>query len=313
MSTNDAYTPDRLSGISAFVAAADAGSFASAAERLHLTRSAVAKRVSRLEARLGVRLFHRTTRSQHLTDEGQSFYQRCTKVLAELSEAEDELSAGSQTPTGKLRVTMPVQIGRQCIAPVLLALAREHPQLRLEMAFSDRRVDLIEEGYDLAIRSGRLDDTPGLKARALGEQTMVLCAAPAYLAEHGTPRTPADLGAHERLMYGRNGNFYEWPALSIARETSRPPRFILDDLVTLLEAAEQALGIACLPQWVVAQSLDSGRLIRLLAQHYSPATPLHLVWPDTRHPSPKLRAAIDALMSASGALLMGTPSRASRS
>ncbi|WP_287496660.1 LysR family transcriptional regulator [Pandoraea sp. CB10b_02] len=309
MSTNDAYTPDRLSGISAFVAAADAGSFSGAAQRLHLTRSAVAKRVGRLETRLGVRLFHRTTRSQHLTDEGQSFYQRCTKVLAELSEAESELSAGSQTPMGMLRVTMPVQVGRQCIAPVLLALARAHPQLRLEMAFSDRRVDLIEEGYDLAVRSGRLDDTPGLKARPLGEQTMMLCAAPAYLAEHGTPHTSADLGAHERLMYGRNGNFYEWPALAMPRDTRRAPRFVLDDLVTLREAAEQALGIACLPHWLVVQSLDRGRLVQLLPHHYAPATPLHLVWPDTRHPSPKLRAAIDALMSAASTLLAAPPRR----
>lgn len=304
MGTNDTYTPDRLSGISAFVAAADAGSFSGAAERLHLTRSAVAKRVGRLEARLGVRLFHRTTRSQHLTDEGQTFYQRCTKVLAALSEAESELSAGSQTPMGKLRVTMPVQIGRQCIAPVLLALAREHPQLRLELAFSDRRVDLVEEGYDLAVRSGHLDDTPGLKARALDEQTMVLCASPAYLSAHGTPQTPDDLAAHEWLMYGRNGHLYEWPALSLTQGTRRSPRFVLDDLITLADAAEQALGIVCLPQWVVAQALSAGRLLQVLPQIYSPATPLHLVWPDTRHPSPKLRAAIDALVNATRTLLV---------
>ncbi|QHE93370.1 LysR family transcriptional regulator [Pandoraea fibrosis] len=303
MGINETYTPDRLSGLSAFVAAADAGSFSAAAQRLHLTRSAVAKRVGRLEARLGVRLFHRTTRSQHLTDEGQTFYQRCTKVLAELSDAENELSAGSQTPMGRLRVTMPVQIGRQCIAPVLLALARAHPQLRLEMAFSDRRIDLVEEGYDLAVRSGHLDDTPGLKARLLGKQTMVLCASPAYLAERGTPRTPADLDGHERLMYGRNGSLYEWTALSMVHEARHAPRFVLDDLVTLADAAEQGLGVACLPHWVVAQSLSSGKLLRLLPQVGSPATPLHLVWPDTRHPSPKLRAAIDALVDASRELL----------
>ncbi|VVE88884.1 LysR family transcriptional regulator [Pandoraea bronchicola] len=303
MGTNEVYTPERLSGISAFVAAADAGSFSSAAERLHLTRSAVAKRVGRLEARLGIRLFHRTTRSQHLTDEGQAFYQRCTKVLADLSEAENELSAGSQTPMGKLRVSMPVQIGRQCIAPVLLALARAHPQLRLELAFSDRRVDLVEDGYDLAVCSGHLDDTPGLKTRLLGVQTTMLCASPAYLAERGTPQTPNDLTRHERLMYGRNGCLSEWPALSIGHEAPRPPRFVLDDPVTLVDAAEQGLGIVCLPQWMVAQSLNTGKLQQLLPQRDSPATPLHLVWPDTRHPSPKLRAAIDALVDATRELL----------
>ncbi|MGC7405946.1 LysR family transcriptional regulator [Pandoraea pneumonica] len=326
MGINDGYTPDRLSGISAFVAAVDAGSFAGAAERLHLTRSAVAKRIARLETRLGVRLFHRTTRSQHLTDEGQTFYQRCTKVLAELSEAEDELSAGTQSPMGKLRVTMPVQIGRECIAPVLLALAKGHPQLRLEMAFSDRRVDLIEEGYDLAVRSGRLDDTPGLKARSLGEQTMILCASPGYLAEYGTPHAPAELADHEHLMYGRGGNLYEWPAFipcatpenapadasagaPITRadtagfRRSRTPRFVLDDLVALVSAAEQGLGIACLPSWIAAQPLRTGLLVRLMPHTRSTGTPLHLVWPDTRHPSPKLRAAIDALVQAAPALL----------
>ncbi|WP_087686652.1 LysR family transcriptional regulator [Pandoraea sp. PE-S2R-1] len=340
MVITDGYTPDRLSGISAFVAAVDAGSFAGAAERLHLTRSAVAKRIARLEARLGVRLFHRTTRSQHLTDEGETFYQRCIKVLSELSEAEDELSAGTQSPMGKLRVTMPVQIGRQCIAPVLLAMAKAHPQLRLEMAFSDRRVDLIEEGYDLAVRSGRLDDTPGLKARSLGEQTMILCASPGYLAEFGTPRTFADLADHERLMYGRGGNLYEWPAFvpcatpgasrpdglidtdagadagagadvdtgaitrSPANRTSagfrrgRTARFVLDDLVALVTAAEQGLGVVCIPHWVAALPLSHGTLVRLMPDTRSAGTPLHLVWPDTRHPSPKLRAAIDALVSA---------------
>lgn len=318
MGINDGYTPDRLSGISAFVAAVDAGSFAGAAERLHLTRSAVAKRIARLETRLGVRLFHRTTRSQHLTDEGQTFYQRCTKVLAELSEAEDELSAGTQSPMGRLRVTMPVQIGRQCIAPVLLALAKAHPQLRLEMAFSDRRVDLIEEGYDLAVRSGRLDDTPGLKARSLGEQTMILCAAPSYLAEQGTPLEPAELADHERLMYGRGGNLYEWPAFvpCATADTApaatpgfrrgRTPRFVLDDLVALVTAAEQGLGVACVPSWVAALPLRTGTLVRLMPHTRSAGTPLHLVWPDTRHPSPKLRAAIDALVQAAPALL-GAP------
>ncbi|VVE01362.1 LysR family transcriptional regulator [Pandoraea capi] len=297
MRTNDTYTPDRLSGISAFVAAVDAGSFAGAAERLHLTRSAVAKRIARLETRLGVRLFHRTTRSQHLTDEGQTFYQRCTKVLSELSEAEDELSAGSQTPMGRLRVTMPVQIGRQCIAPVLLTLAKSHSQLRLEMSFCDHRIDLIEEGFDLAVRSGRLDDTPGLKARPLAEQTMLLCASPAYLSEHDAPQTTADLAHHERLMYGRGGNLYQWPALSMPPEAmSRAPRFVFDDLVALVTAAEQGLGIAYVPRWVAMHQLDAGTLVHLLPQTYAPGTPLHLVWPDTRHPSPKLRAAIDALL-----------------
>lgn len=320
MRTNLSDLPDRLSGISAFVAAVEAGSFSAAAERLHLSRSAVGKSVARLEARLGVRLFHRTTRRQHLTEDGETFYRRCTRVLAELGDAEDELSAGRQAPTGKLRVTMPVQLGRRCIAPVLVDLARQHPQLRLELGFSDRRVDLVEDGFDLAIRSGRLDDTPGLKARALGEQTMMLCASPSYLAERGTPTTLEAMAGHDLVAYGRAGRPYEWPLFDDGtplppggkRERVRlaPPRVMLDDLIGMLDAARAGMGIACVPNWVARDALAAGELVWLLPHARARGVPLHLVWPDTRHPSAKLRAAIDALVANVPDMLNGDPARA---
>ena len=172
----------RLQGIEEFVAAVEAGSFALAAQRLHVTRSAVAKSIARLEARLNTRLFLRTTRSQSLTEEGHGYYERCRRALAELEAAEAVADVARSTASGLVRLSMPAMLGRLKVGPLLLALARRHPQLSLELSFNDRRVDLAEEGLDLAIRSGELADTDELVARPVGMQWMALCAAPAYLA-----------------------------------------------------------------------------------------------------------------------------------
>lgn len=172
---------DTLKDIPVFVAAVEAGSFAQAAVRLHLSRSAVGKSIARLEERLGVRLFQRTTRSQRLTDNGALFYERCLRALEEIRSAESLLETGKHQINGRLRVAMPVLFGRQCVAPLLIELAQEHPGLELEMSFSDRVVDLVEEGFDMAVRNGTLQDSSVLVARKLGEHRMVLCASPDYL------------------------------------------------------------------------------------------------------------------------------------
>ena len=194
---------DRLNGIEAFVQAAEAGSFALAAERLRLTRSAVGKSIARLEARLGVRLFHRTTRQQSLTDDGQAYYDRCVRALAELQAAEAELDSGRREPQGRLRVTAPLVFGRHCVAPVLRELAGRYPQLEVDISFSDRVVDLIDEGYDLGIRVGDLPDSSSLAARRLGLQTMGIGASPAYIAAHGRPVTAQEMQAHAGIIYAR--------------------------------------------------------------------------------------------------------------
>ena len=178
---------ERLQGIEAFVAAVEAGSFALAATRLGRTRSAVGKSIARLEQRLAVRLFQRTTRSQSLTDDGQAYYERCRRALDELDAADAAVEAGRHAPTGTLRMSMPALFGRVCVAPLLMELASEHQDLRLDLQFSDRRVDLVEERVDLALRSGPLDDSSTLAARLLGHQWMGLYAAPSYLARHGRP------------------------------------------------------------------------------------------------------------------------------
>lgn len=196
---------DTLKDIPVFVASVEAGSFAQAAVRLHFSRSAVGKSIARLEERLGVRLFHRTTRSQRLTDNGALFYERCLRALEEIRGAESQLETGKHQVNGRLRVAVPVLFGRQCIAPLLIELAQEHPGLELEMSFSDRVVDLVEEGFDMAVRNGALADSSVLVARRLGEHRMVLCAAPDYLLKNGQPQTVDDLRQHTAINYTRAG------------------------------------------------------------------------------------------------------------
>jgi DNA-binding transcriptional LysR family regulator len=194
---------DPLAGIAAFVQAAQGASFAVAARQLGLTRSAVGKAIARLEERLGVQLFHRTTRSLALTEEGTLFYERCAGALAEIRGAEQIFDTGRSEPVGRLRISVPVLLGRHCVAPLLVPLAKQHAQLAIDVTFTDRPVDLLEDGYDLVVRTGALANEADLKARRLGVQTMVLCAAPAYLLTRGAPACLDDLAAHDTLAYAR--------------------------------------------------------------------------------------------------------------
>lgn len=166
-----------LNGVSVFVEAADAGGFSAAAERLNLSRSAVGKTVAKLEQRLGVRLFHRTTRTQSLTDEGQLFYENCQRALSEIRAGEALLESGKQEIQGRLRLSMPVHFGRQCIMPLLSKLLQQHPRLEFDLNFSDRNVDLVEDGFDLAIRTGPQRDEPELMMRKIADQRMTVCAS----------------------------------------------------------------------------------------------------------------------------------------
>lgn len=297
---------DRLSGITAFVHTAEAGSFAQAAERLHLTRSAVGKTIARLEERLGVRLFHRTTRHQRLTDEGQAFYERCVRALAELDAAEAALDNGRREPVGRLRVSVPVLFGRHCVAPILLDLAARYPQLELDVSFTDRRVDLIDEGIDLAVRSGALDDSATLTARRLGTQHMVVCAAPSYLAAHGTPRTLDELGRHAGVVYSRTGAVPPWRFLDAdgrEREIKMASRVRFDDLDAIAAAAMAGAGLARLPGWLIADALRTGALVRVLGDERGVGFELYAVWPPSRHLPSKVRVAVDELVARVPALL----------
>ena len=290
---------DTLKDIPVFVASVEAGSFAQAAVRLHLSRSAVGKSIARLEERLGVRLFHRTTRSQRLTDNGALFYERCLRALEEIRGAESQLETGKHQVNGRLRVAVPVLFGRQCIAPLLIELAQEHPGLELEMSFSDRVVDLVEEGFDMAVRNGALADSSVLVARRLGEHRMVLCAAPNYLLKNGQPQTVDDLRQHTAINYTRAGRVLPWQLMDYDG-TSRTfiPRSSLnmDDLQAICDAALAGHGLAWLPCWMVIKEIQQGDLVPLLKQAPDVRFDVHAVWQQTPHLPLRVRIAIDMLV-----------------
>ncbi len=289
----------RLQGIEEFVVAVEAGSFALAAQRLNVTRSAVAKSIARLESRLGTRLFHRTTRSQRLTEEGHAYYERCRRVLAELDAAEAVADASRGSVSGLVRLSMPAMFGRLKISPLLLSLAQAHPQLTIEVAFNDRRADLVEDGIDVAIRNGELGDSATLVARSLGTQWMVLCAAPAYLAARGRPQSLAELAGHEAVMYARDGVVAPWrlhdDATGRMADTVLPARVRCDSAEVLLAAALDGFGIAFLPAWLIADALAAGTLVRLLDTPQRFGFPLHILWPHSHYLPRKTRVVIDWL------------------
>ncbi|MGO4744220.1 LysR family transcriptional regulator [Serratia quinivorans] len=290
---------DRLTGIATFVRVVEAGNFSLAAERLHLTRSAVGKSIARLEQRLGVLLFHRHTRGLSLTHEGQAYYDRCLRALSELDAADAELDSGRRQPQGTLRVSAPKLLGRHCIAPILLALLGRYPDLRLDIAFNDRVVDLVEEGFDLAIRIGPLADSASLVARRLGDQYLALCAAPAYLAAQGNPEDIAALAGHTAIAYHRSGEDVGWRQLlthAALSDLNIDIRLRLDDLHSLADAAVAGNGLVWLPNWLSARYLRSGELVPVLSQIHLLPSEIHAVWPHSRYLPAKIRAAIDALL-----------------
>jgi len=295
---------DRLNGITTFVRAVEAGSFSLAAERMNLTRSAVGKTIARLEQRLGVLLFQRTSRKQKLTTEGQAYYERCVRALAELDTAEAELNSGRLQPQGVLRISAPKLIGRHCITPVLTTLIERYPDLQIEMIYSDRVADLIEDGLDLAVRIGPLADSTSLVARPLGQQHQALCASPAYLARHGVPESVSALNGHRAIAYHRGGQDLVWQTLfAHTPGLTLDIRLRLDDLHSLTDAAIAGVGLAWLPDWQLAQFIRNRQLTTVLPELQLLPTEIHVIWPQTRFLPAKTRIAIDTLLADAPAVL----------
>ena len=289
---------DQLSGIAVFVRAAEASSFALAAETMGLSRSAVGKAIARLEQRLGVQLFHRTTRSLRLTDEGAAFYERCAGALADIRDAETSFDTVKRQPAGRVRISVPVLLGRHCIAPILVDLAAEHAKLELQVAFTDRPVDLLADGFDLVVRTGTLGDQDDLKARCLGTQAMLLCAAPSYLRRHGIPARLEEIESHALLAYGKGHRVVPWrfDDQGQQREIKPAGRLRFDDLEAIADAAANASGLAWLPSWLVAARLHSGQLVEVLPELRGRGFEVHAVWPLGRYLPMRVRAIIDALV-----------------
>ena len=289
---------ERFAGIRAFVQAVEAGSFSRAAQQLGMSPSSVGKAVARLERRLATRLFHRTTRSLSLTDEGLVFHESCLRALRELEQAEAGLAERRAQPTGRLRIAMPVLLGRDWVMPQLLQLAGDYPALSIEAQFSNRAVDFAEEGCDLAVRIGLLEDSAHLAARQLGVQRLVLCAAPAYLARHGVPATPAELAQHACIGTLREGGLEAWQFQDGHGKPYGVPvaaRLRLGHLEAVAQAALAGHGLAQLPRWLVADALADGRLHAVLDDYAGPGLPLYAAWPATRAMTARLRLVIDTL------------------
>lgn len=285
---------DNINGMLAFVRAAQFQSFTAAGERLGISASAVGKSVARLETRLNVRLFNRSTRRISLTDEGQLFFERCQAIVSQIEEAEHELSRLSSLPRGKLRVSLPA-IGYRILLPYLAEFMQRYPEIELELDFSDRMVDIIAEGVDVAVRSGELTDSE-MMSRTLGPFRFVIVGSPGYFARHPQPQHPQDLLQHLCLRYRfpKNGQFQSWDFKEDYHITLPVP-LSFNNLEGLLQASLRGVGLTYVPQFIVREYLASGELISVLEDCLSDAGKFSMVWPSSRHLLPKIRVFIDFL------------------
>lgn len=287
-----------LGSIRAFVAVIDNGDFTAAGRKLSMSRSAVGKAVVRLEGRLGVRLLHRSTRSVSPTTDGSLFYERCVQVLADLADAQASVQQDRQEPRGQLKLSLPDAYGRLRIAPILQEYLTRWPQISAEVTFSDRIVDIVSEGYDLAVRIGGVETGAGLITRVVDRIDSVICAAPAYLAARSVPDHPDALQEHDQLVFGRGGQLMLWPfdgPDSVLRPTRTRARLVADSAEALRAAALAGLGIANLPRLLVAQDLDAGDLMQVLSDFAPGPIPVHALYPDRRHLSARVRLLIDLI------------------
>jgi len=288
---------DKYREIQSFVAVVDAGSFVGAADALESSKAAVSRHVAELEERLGVRLLQRTTRRLSLTGEGQAFYARCKDILAAIEEAEGEASSRAFDASGLLRVNAPVSFGILHLAPLWGAFASAHPKVSLEVSLADRLVDLVEEGYDLAIRISRLDNS-SLISRKLASTRLVLCASPEYLREHGAPATPEELARHAVISYSYFSSGDEWsfdgPEGKVSVKTR--PRFHANNGDTCVAAALAHQGIVLQPTFLVGEALQSGRLVELLPEYRSVELGIYAVYASRKQQPLKLRKLIDFLV-----------------
>jgi DNA-binding transcriptional LysR family regulator len=287
---------NELNGISLFIKVVESKSFTEAAEALSISPSAVSKQISRLEDRLGVQLLNRTTRRLGLTEAGAAFYERSARIMAEVEEAEALVTTLHKAPRGLLRVAVPMLLGQLHIAPLAPAFLAQYPEVRLELVFSDRTADLIEEELDLAIRVDELPDST-LVARRLAPHRRVLCGAPAYFARRGVPQKPEDLARHNCLTYGPHHPSREWffKTGNGRHAVEVSGTFLANNAEALRQAALGGVGLALLPTFLVGGDLSAGLLRSVLADRVSADTAIYAVYPQHRHQSPKVRAFADFL------------------
>ncbi|MCX7892295.1 MAG: LysR family transcriptional regulator [Burkholderiales bacterium] len=288
---------DRFAAMNVFVKVAELGSFARAAERLGISTSACSRQVADLEAHLDTRLLNRTTRRLSLTESGQAFLERAQQVLADLADAERVASSGRERPRGTLRLTCAIQFGVRHLAPAIGDFVARHPEVRFDVSLSDRMVDLVEDGFDLAIRIGE-SRSQNLIARRIGETRVIPCAAPAYLARHGAPKRPEDLAGHACLTYEYLPARHTW-RFRDRKGGDRPVRVSgpvhANNGEFLAAVAVAGAGISMEPDFINGPDVKAGRLVPLLREFEPPATGIYAVYPSRRHLSAKVRVFVDFL------------------
>jgi DNA-binding transcriptional LysR family regulator len=288
---------DRLQCMKVFARVVEAGSFSRAAERLDMSNAAVTRHLAHLESVLAARLLNRSTRKLSLTAVGTSYYERCVQILADIEEAESGVSEQVEMPRGILRVNAPVSFATRHIAPLLAEYCERYPLVTVDIAISDRIVDIVEEGYDLAIRITQ-SPAPMLVARRLAPARMVLCAAPSYLKHYGTPRTPKDLEHHACLNYSylSTGSTWQFTGKRGPVSVRIKGPLVANNGDVLHAALLQGMGITLQPSFIAGEDLKAGRLIPLLPGYQPPLLDIYAVYASRRHLSAKVRTFIDFLV-----------------
>ncbi|HET9023912.1 MAG TPA: LysR family transcriptional regulator [Burkholderiaceae bacterium] len=293
---------DRFSSMEAFVRVVEAGSFVAAADRLGISTSSLSRMVADLEQHLGTRLLNRTTRRLSLTESGQSYYERCVTLLADLAEAEAMAGQSAAQARGTVRLTCSYNMAEQKVAPAIASFVERHPAVKFELVVSDRIVDLVDEGFDLAIRVGPVG-SDRLVARRLGSMQLVLCAAPSYLQRHPALNEPAELASHNALTYAYSASPRLWrftDRTGEVREVRVTGNLHANSGDTLRAAAIEGMGIINEPDFLLAPALQAGRLVRLLPEYAGGGGDIWAVYPSRRHLSLKVRLFVDHIAAAFG-------------
>lgn len=290
---------DRAGEMAVFTKVVEEGSFSSAARALKMTPSAVSKQIGRLEDRLGVRLLNRTTRQLSATEEGDAFYQRCVRILTDMEEAELAVSQRHSAPRGTLRVNCGVAFGKHQISPLIPEFLDRYPEVNVEMTLTDALADLVEEGQDVAIRFGKLQDS-SMVARQLAVSRRAICCSPDFLERFGEPKHPSELVNYNRLAFAMAIHLNEW-IFRLPDGTEYPVKaegnFTANNGETIHEMVLAGLGIARLAEFLVAPEVKEGKLVRILTPFYRDVeVPINAVYPTRRHLSPKVRAFVDFLV-----------------
>jgi DNA-binding transcriptional LysR family regulator len=289
---------DKFEDLQAFVTVVETGSFTAAADRLNLAKSAISRRVSALEERLGVQLLRRTTRVLNLTETGRSFYEHSARILADLNEAEAAVQQEHGELRGKLRVALPLSFGVRHMCKPIAAFSKLHPKVEFDLDLNDRRIDLIEEGVDVALRIGRLRNSTYI-ARRLFHVRAVVCASPHYLSVHGKPQSPDDLRKHRCLIYSNLPDPGRWRYKGkddSKHEVEVKPAMSASSGDFLANAAAHGMGLVIQPTFIVSESIRRGNLVPVLTDYEWPVSPAYAIYPPTRHLSYRVRAFIDFLV-----------------